>query len=125
MKPLKRGVTIPGDVANYAFEVARICGVLENRVYVRLLQIGHQDLTPFQGKALIRVIKDPWDVTKQLPALKRQVEKRDHGRLTTVIGTRLTLADSIALHEFLEEHKTTVSAGLRQLVHRVLATETA
>jgi hypothetical protein len=122
-RPLKRGVAIPPDVADYAFELARICGVRENRVYVRLMQIGKQDLAPFEGNALATLIKDPWEVAKQLPSLKRQLEQRSHGRLNSIAALRLTVADYVALREFAKKHKTTISASLRQIVHRILATE--
>jgi hypothetical protein len=70
------------------------------------------------------VIKEPWEEVRQLPALRRQMEKRSHGRLSSVAGVRLTVADYVALRNFAKNNKTTISAGLRQIVHRILATET-
>jgi hypothetical protein len=125
MRPEKFGIAIDQNLANWIWEVSRVAGKRRNAVIVRLLEIAQQDLAPFERKALARVIKDPWQTVKELPALRRQIEKRGHGQLAVVAGTRLTVADYAALRDFAKKYNTTTSAGLRQIVHRILATEAA
>lgn len=125
MKPTKRGICIDNELANYVYTLARAAHVSENQVYQRLLQIGRQDLAPFEGKALVAVIRDPWEAVQQLPALKRQLEKRSHGILAAPTATRLTVAENQAFRQFATRKKTTRSALQRDLVRRLLATEAA
>jgi hypothetical protein len=125
MRPEKFGIAIDQNLANWIWEVSRVAGKRRNAVVVRLLEIAQQDLASFEGKALARVIRDPWQAVKDLPALRRQIEKRGHGHLASVAGVRLTVADYVALRDFAKNHNTTTSAGLRQIVHRILATEVA
>jgi hypothetical protein len=124
MRPEKFGIAIDSEMANWLWGITRLVHRKRNAVVVRLLQIARQDLAPFEGKALARVIKDPWQAVRDLPALRRQIEKRGHGHLASVAGVRLTVADYVALRDFAKNHNTTTSAGLRQIVHRILATET-
>lgn len=120
---MPRGVRFNEETIAWIYDVHRKAGVSEARVIERVFQIGRQDLAPFEGKALVAVIKEPWEVAQQLPALRRQMEKRGHGRLSSVAGVRLTVADYVALRGFAKNHGTKVSAALRQIVHRILATE--
>lgn len=123
MRPEKFGIAVDSDLANYLWEVAGKVRMHRNAVVVRILQIGRADLAPFEGKVLKTIMREPWQKVSELPALRREMEKHSHARLSFVAGVRLTGPDYVALRSFAEEHETTISAGLRQIVHRILATE--
>ncbi len=123
MKPEKFGIAIDSEMSNWLLELAGITHRKRNAIVIRCLQIARQDLAPFEGPALKAVIRDPWEVVRQLPTLKRETERRTYSRLNSVAHLRLTSKDYVALRAFAEGHKTSISAALRQIVHRILATE--
>jgi len=126
MKPTKRGICIDNELANFVYELHRLAKISENKVYLRMLQIAKEDLAPFEGRGLVAVLVSPWETIRNLPALRRQMEKRSYGgKLRAVVGIRLTGADYVALRSFMQKHKTTISGGLREIVQRILTTEAA
>lgn len=125
MKPEKKGYCFPPEVANFVWDLHKISGLNRNKVVIRLLEIARQDLAPFDDRGLRNVLRSPWGIVQNLPALKRQYERRSHGHLTSPTATRLTVAENRAFREFATKKNTTMSALQRDLVRRLLATEAA
>lgn len=127
MRPWKRGFALPPELFEHVWEYHKIAGISLNAVGIRLLRIAIQDLVPFTGDraALKALLTDPWETIQQLPALKREMEKRAHGRLISVTATRITIPERNALGNLANEKHTTVSAIHRQALRRILATEAA
>ena len=124
MNPVKRGICIDADMATWIYSIARVAGIRENRAIRRLLQIGREDLAPFDDAGVKRILTEPWQVAKKIPALSRQMKKRDHGNLYAVTAARLSSAEKQALRDFARKNKTTMSALQRQAIERILAKET-
>lgn len=122
MRPEKFGIAIDQGLAYRILEISGTVHKNRNAVIVRVLQIGLEALAPFEGKALATVIKDPWELARQLPALRRQMEKRSHGLLVAPTATRLTMREKIALRTFAEKNNTTMSGIQRTALQRILAT---
>ena len=123
MKPEKKGYCFPPAVANFVWDLHTITKLNRNKVVIRLLEIAKQDLAPFDESGLRNILTSPWNLVQDLPALKRQLERRSHGHLSSPTATRLTVAENRAFREFAMKKNTTMSALQRDLVRRLLATE--
>ena len=106
------------------YRYSRLAKISENKVIVRLLQIAFENLNPFDDAGVKRILTEPWQVAKKIPALSRQIRKRDHGHLHAVTAARLSSAEKQALRDLARKNKTTMSALQRQAIERILAKET-
>jgi hypothetical protein len=106
------------------YRYSRLAKISENKVIIRLLQIGFENLNPFDDSGVKRILTEPWQVAKKIPALSRQIRKRDHGNLYAVTAARLSSAEKQALRDLARKNKTTMSALQRQAIERILAKET-
>jgi hypothetical protein len=111
------------EMATWIFSRAQVAGVSENRLINRMLQIAREDLGPFDDAGFKRIATQPWHLAKKIPALSRQVAKRDHGHLHAVTATRLSMQEKQALRDLAEKNKTTMSGLQRQVIERLLAKE--
>jgi hypothetical protein len=120
---VKRGICIDQDTATWIYSLSRVANLSQNGVIKRLLQVAHGTLAPFDDAGLRRILRDPWEELRKLPALSRQMKKQDRGHLHAVSATRLTSVEKRALHEFARKNRTTMSALQRQAIERILAKE--
>lgn len=118
-----RGVAFSQELQAWIYHASRLADISENKVIVRLLQIGVEDLRPFDDAGLKRILAQPWHFARKIPALSRQMRKRDWGHLHAVTATRLTMAEKQTLRELAEKSKTTMSQLQRQVLERILAKE--
>jgi hypothetical protein len=121
----KRGIAIKQEMQTEIYRMSRLAGISENKVIVRMLQIAREDLAVFDNAGLRRILREPWQGVRKLPALSRRMQKRSHNRLSAVTATRLTVADKHALRELARKHNTTMAGVQRQLLERTVAKEAA
>ena len=121
MNPVKRGICIDQDYENWIYGAHRISGLSENRVIVRLIEIGIESLKPFDDAGLRRILREPWEVAKKYPVLVKRIHRRSQDHLNATTATRLTTADKVAVQDLAEKSKTTVSAIQRQLLEGLIA----
>ena len=121
MRPVKRGISIRSDQEDWIYRAHRLTNISENKIIGRLIDIGIQDLRPFDDAGLKRILSDPWQVAKKIPALQRQMTKRDRSSLSHVTATRLTAIEKAALRDFARKNRTTMSQIQRQVLERLLA----
>ena len=107
------------------YRMSRLADISENKVIVRMLQIAREDLTAFDDAGLRRILREPWQMVRKLPALTRRIQRRSHSHLSAVTATRLTVADKHALRELARKHRTTMAGVQRQLLEGTLAKEAA
>jgi len=107
----------------WIYQAHRLADISESRVILRMLQIAREDLAAFDDTGLKRILREPWETTRQLPTLARRMQRRSHGRLAALTAVRLTIADKQALCEVARKEKTTVSAVHRQLIEGRLTRE--
>jgi hypothetical protein len=96
VRVVKRGIAFSTEMQTWIYQASRIAGVSENHVIVRMLQIAREDLAAFDDAGLRRIIREPWQIVKKLPALARRIQRRSHSHLSAVTATRLTVADKTA-----------------------------
>jgi len=121
VRPVKRGISIRSDQEDWIYRAHRLTNISENKIIGRLIDIGIQDLRPFDDAGLKRILSDPWQVAKKIPALQRQMTKRDRSSLSHVTATRLTAIEKAALRDFARKNRTTMSQIQRQVLERLLA----
>jgi hypothetical protein len=121
----KRGIAIKTEMQTEIYRMSRLADISENKVIVRMLQIAREDLAAFDDAGLKRILREPWETARKLPALARRIEKRSHSHLSAVTATRLTVADKHALRKLAEKHGTTMAGVQRQVLEGTLAKETA
>lgn len=124
MRPEKQGVCMRGDQHDWIYRGRDLAKISENKVVLRLMDIGIECLRPFDDAGLRRILTEPWHVVKKIPALSRQIRKRDHGNLYAVTAARLSSAEKQALRDLARKNKTMMSALQRQAIERILAKET-
>jgi hypothetical protein len=112
-----------GDQHDWIYRAYDLAKISENKVVLRLMDIGIECLRPFDDAGLRRILTEPWHVVKKIPALSRQIRKRDHGNLYAVTAARLSSAEKQALRDLARKNKTTMSALQRQAIERILAKE--
>jgi hypothetical protein len=112
-------------MATWVYSASRKAGVRENRVIVRMLQIAREDLDDVDDDVLRRILREPWQGARELPALARRIQRRSHSHLSAVTATRLTVADKHALRGLARKHHTTMAGVQRQLLEGTLAKEAA
>jgi hypothetical protein len=125
MRPEKFGVAIDQGLAYRILEIAGVVHKRRNAVIVRMLEIAREDLAPFDDSGLRRLFAESWEKIRELPALRRQLERRSHSRLLSPTATRLTVSEKSALRELARKSKTTMSAIQRDVLQRILAAETS
>ena len=125
MGTAKRGIAIKTEMQTEIYRMSRLADISENKVIVRMLQIAREDLAAFDDAGLKRILREPWETARKLPALARRIEKRSHSHLSAVTATRLTVADKHALRKLAEKHGTTMAGVQRQVLEGTLAKETA
>ena len=125
MGTAKRGIAIKTEMQTEIYRMSRLADISENRVIVRMLQIAREDLAAFDDAGLKRILREPWEKIRRLPALSRRMQKRSHGRLSAVTATRITVADKSALKELAKKHRTTMSGVHRQLLEGTITKEVA
>jgi hypothetical protein len=123
VRPVKRGISMSQEMGTWIYHTSRSVRVSENKVIGRMLQIARDSVGPFDDNGLRRVFGEPWEIARKIPALLRQMRKRDHGHLHAFTSTRLSLVEKQTLRELAEKHKTTMSALQRQAIERILAKE--
>jgi hypothetical protein len=121
----KRGIAIKTGMQTEIYRMSRLADISENKVIVRMLQIAREDLAAFDDTALKRMLREPWETTRKVPALAGRIKRRSHSRLSAVTATRLTVADKHALRELAKKHHTTMAGVQRQLLERTVAKEAA
>ena len=125
MRVVKRGIAFSTEMQTWIYQASRTAGVSENHVIVRMLQIAREDLAAFDDAGLRRILREPWQIVKKLPALAWRIQRRSHSHLSAVTATRLTVADKYGLRELAKKHGTTMAGVQRQLLEGTLAKETA
>ena len=108
----------------WIYQAHRIADISESRVILRLLQIAREDLAAFDDTTLKRILCEPWEAARKLPALTRRIQRRSHSHLSAVTATKLTVADKHALRELAKKHRTTMAGVQRQLLEGTIAKET-
>ena len=88
-----------------------------------MLQIAEESLAAFDDSELRRVFREPWEVVKRLPRLRRQMTRR-MSHLVAVGTTRLTAQQKLALQQLAKKHRTTMSALQRRTIEELIARET-
>jgi hypothetical protein len=121
MKPEKFGIAIDAELASYLWELSGLVRKHRNAVVVRMLEIAREDIAAFDGAGLRRLFNTPWQITRSIPTLRKQIEKRSHVHLTTTTATRLTMRDKLALRKLAERQRTSMSAIERAAVQKILA----
>jgi len=125
VRVVKRGIAFSTEMQTWIYQASRVASVSENHVIVRMLQIAREDLASFDDAGLRRILREPWQIVKKLPALARRIQRRSHSHLSAVAATRLTVADKYGLRELAKKHGTTMAGVQRQLLEGTLAKETA
>jgi len=124
LNPVKRGICITQEQATWIYSLSRLSNLSQNAVIKRLLQVAHGTLAPFDDAGLRRILKEPWEKVRKLPALSRQMAKISHGILAAPTATRLTVAEKAELRRIAKKHKTTMSALQRQsILQRIVSTK--
>jgi hypothetical protein len=90
-----------------------------------MLQIAREDLAAFDDAGLKRILREPWEAARKVPALTHRIQRRSHSHLSAVTATRLTVADEHALRELARRHRTTMAGVQRQLLEGTIAKEAA
>jgi hypothetical protein len=117
----KRGIAIKTEMQTEIYRMSRLAGISENKVIVRMLQLAREDLAVFDDAGLRRILREPWETARKVPALARRIQRRSHSRLSAVTATRLTVTHEHALRELAKKHHTTKAGIQRQLVERIIA----
>jgi hypothetical protein len=112
-----------GDQHDWIYRAYDLAKISENKVILRLIDIAIESLRPFDDSGLRRILTEPWHLAKKIPALSRQMKKRDHSNLYAVTAARLSSAEKQALRDLARKNKTTMSALQRQAIERILAKE--
>jgi len=120
---VSRGVRFSTEMQTWIYQAHRLADISESRVILRMLQIAREDLAAFDDAGLKRILREPWQMAKNLPALARPIQRRSHSRLSVVTATRLTVADMHAFREVAKKHRTTLAGIQRQLVEGTIAKE--
>jgi hypothetical protein len=125
VRVVKRGIAFSTEMQTWIYQASRVASVSENHVIVRMLQIAREDLAAFDDAGLRRILREPWQMVRKLPALARRIQRRSHSHLSAVTATRLTVADKHALRGLAKKHRTTMAGVQRQLLEGTLAKEAA
>lgn len=125
MGTAKRGIAIKTEMQTEIYRMSRLADISENKVIVRMLQIAREDLAAFDDAGLKRILREPWERARKLPALARRIQRRSHSHLSAVIATRITVAGKHALRKLAEKHGTTMAGVQRQVVEGTIAKEAA
>jgi len=112
-----------GDQQDWVYHAHDLSDISENKVIVRLIDIGIETLRPFDAPGLRRVLTQPWHLARKIPALTRQMTKRSTSQLSEVAATRLTATEKMTLRNLAKKYRTTMSQLQRQVLERLLAKE--
>jgi hypothetical protein len=121
----KRGIAIKTEMQTEIYRMSRLADISENKVIVRMLRIAREDLAAFDDAGLRRILREPWETARKVPALTRRIQRRSRSHLSAVTATRLTVADEHALRELARRHRTTKAGVQRQLIEGTIAKEAA
>jgi len=122
---VSRGVRFSTEMQTWIYQAHRLADISESRVILRMLQIAREDLAAFDDAGLKRILREPWEAARKVPALTRRIQRRSHSHLSAVTATRLTIADKHALRKLAEKHGTTMAGVQRQLLEGTLTEEAA
>jgi hypothetical protein len=125
VRVVKRGIAFSTEMQTWIYQASRVASVSENHVIVRMLQIAREDLAAFDDAGLRRILREPWEAARKVPALAHRIQRRSHSHLSAVTATRLTIADKHALRKLAEKHGTTMAGVQRQLLEGTLTEEAA
>ena len=87
--------------------------------------IAREDSAAFDDAGLRRILREPWETARRVPALRRRIQRQSHSHLSAVTATRVTVADKRALRELAKRRHTTMAGVQRQLLEGVVAKEAA